>query len=512
MRLGCWRFAVAGWVILATLFLSGFGYAAASITSIRQLESGESPRFDIKIDQPTTYEAYQMPQVLRYVIDLHHVEPGMVSNLTKLDTPSVKRVLLQQKNLNGLQMTRVIFDLSREMVGRVVTDDGGRRLLVAFSPPTSASPLLAPPSPSAYPATPMPSPTATVVNQLPPLQKKPLLPVVPENSRVPLNLTPDLAKELEVVRLPPSSPLLLGSLPSVTTAAPIITPPTVEAPPAPTTVTPLPPVGTPPSTVAVLPKPVVDPPAPALVVAPVAVRPPQRAPLLIKAIKIEHDGVLIESTGELGNYTTAVYRKPGKLLIDLPPGENRITKPVAINRFGISALRIGQSRERLRLVLDAIGETVPVHDIQRLSTGLKVRFTVAVPQPAEIAVRQAPLPAKPTPVGTAPVPRVERREQPVIQSIKVVDDGILVEISGAFDPYVPSTQRKPGKLIIDLPAGTTRIDKLVTIQRFGIKAVRIGMAPQKMRLVFDASSDVVTAHEIHRVSNGLKIVFPNRKQ
>ncbi len=368
---GCWRHAVAGLAMLATLFLSGFGYAAASITSIRQLESGESPRFDIKIDQPTTYEAYQMPQVLRYVIDLHHVEPGMVSNLTKLDTPSVKRVLLQQKNLNGLQMTRVIFDLSREMVGRVVTDDGGRRLLVAFTPPTSASPLLAPPSPPAYPATPMPSPTATVVNQLPPLQKKPLLPVVPDNSRVPLNMTPDLAKELEVVRLPPSSPLLLGALSSATTSTPVVMPPPVVIAPQSSAVKP-------PATVATVSMPIVASPATVPVVAPFAVRPVQQAPLQILAVKIEKDGV-------------------------------------------------------------------------------------------------------------------------------------LVEISGTFDPYLVATQRKPGKLIIDLPAGTTRIDKPVAINRFGIRMVRVGMAPQKLRLVFDASGDVVTAHEIHRVSNGLKVVFPNRK-
>jgi type IV pilus assembly protein PilQ len=486
------------------LFLSGFGYAASSITSIRQLESGESPRFDIKIDQPTTYEAYQMPQVLRYVIDLHHVEPGMVSNLTKLDTPSVKRVLLQQKNLNGLQMTRVIFDLSREMVGRVVSDDGGRRLLVAFTPPTSVSPLLAPPTPAAYSATPMPSPTATVVNQLPPLQKKPLLPVVPDKGLVPLNMTPDLAKELEVVRLPTSSPLLLGSLPAVTPLTPIVTTPPVVVTPPTTAVKP-------PSTATTVPKPVAVPPVTVPVVAPPVVRPAQQTPLQIMAVKIENDGVLIEFAGKLGNYTTAVYRKPGKLVIDLPPGESRIDKSVSINRFGIRSLRIGQSSERLRVVLDATGETVPVYDLQRSVTGLKVRFQTAVPKPQAITVRQLPLPAKPAAVGTVPTLGAERREQPVIQAIKVAEDGILIEISGIFDPYLPSTQRKPGKLIIDLPAGTTRIDKPVIVNRFGISMVRVGMAPEKLRLVFDATSDVVTAHEIHRVSNGLKVVFPNRK-
>jgi len=305
-------------VTLAMVPVTG---VATTVTGIRQVEGGEAPRFDIRTDQPVTYEAYPMPQVLRYVVDLHNVEPGMVSNLTKLDTPSVKRVLLQQKNLNGLQMTRVIFDLSREMIGRVVVDEGGRRLLVAFSPPLSKSLLVATASPAAYPATPMPVPTATVANNLPPMQKKGLVPVVP------------------TVPVPPAVQPRVSS--AVRTVEPV---------------------------------------TPAAAQAPVPVSAPQQAdadrkgPPRIEAVKVEKDGILVEISGNYGAYTAFTMKSPGRLIIDFPPGSTTLGKPMPVNRFGVRTLRIGLTPQRMRIVLEAGGEVIVPYEISRVSSGLKILF------------------------------------------------------------------------------------------------------------------------------------------
>ena len=310
-----------GLMLVLMLFVVAVSAAAPIVTGIRQLEGGDTPRFDIKANESFTYEAYQMPQVLRYVVDLHNVEPGMVSNLTKLDTPTVKRVLLQQKNLNGLMMTRVIFDLSREMVGRVVADEGGRRLVVAFSPPVSKSPLVTSASPPAYSATPMPSPTASVVNELPPLQKKALVPVVPERAVSPLLQ--------EVVAMAPAS-----------TAKKVAPQPT-------------------PSRNGPTAAPTVD----------------RSGPPKVLGVKVEPDGILVEMSGNFAKYKAFTLTRPGRLVIDLAEGGTRSTNPVTINRFGVRTVRFGFTPHQLRLVFDGTSDRIATYEIRPVAAGLKILFS-----------------------------------------------------------------------------------------------------------------------------------------
>ena len=317
MRRGYGYLRTAGLLLVWMLCVVATSAAAPTVTGIRQLEGGDTPRFDIKVSQSFTYEAYQMPQVLRYVVDLHSVEPGMVSNLTKLDTLAVKRVLLQQKNLNGLQMTRVIFDLSREMVGRVVADEGGKRLVVAFAPPVSQSPLQPAVSPPAYSATPMPLPTASVVNELPPLQKKQLVPVVPERP------TPPLLRD--VVALAPVSAAKKA-----------------------------------------------EPPPQTIKNAPVALSAVRSGPPKVVAVKVEQDGILVEITGNYSKYKSFTLTKPGRLVIDLPQGGSGVSGPVAISRFGVRSVRFGLSPQQLRLVFDGAGDRMVSYEIRTVATGLKI--------------------------------------------------------------------------------------------------------------------------------------------
>lgn len=109
------------------------------------------------------------------------------------------------------------------------------------------------------------------------------------------------------------------------------------------------------------------------------------------------------------------------------------------------------------------------------------------------------------------MPAVKPVGPPVLQAVKVENDGVLVELSGGYGNFSSSTLRKPGRVIIDLPPGTTQIDKPVVINRFGLRAARVGMTPQRLRIVFEALGDGVPAYEIRRVAAGLKIVFNHGK-
>lgn len=452
-----WRkLLLASMLVMAVCGMSVAEVKAAVITGLRQLEGGDTPRFDIRLDQAAHFEAYPMPQVLRYVVDLHRTEPGMVSNLTKLDTPTIKRVLLQQKDLNGLHITRVVFDLSRQMVGRVIADEDGKRLLVAFAPPSTTTPMQPAPSPAAYPAEPMPTPSTSLVNQLPPQQKKKLAPLVPET--------------------PPPTPI----------QTPITTARVVPAP----------------TTFVKMPAPAASP------------RPASGASPQLTAVKVEDDGVLLVISGEIGQYSSVVYRKPDRLALDLVKTSTRILKPVTINRFGIRMVRIGENAERLRMVFDAAGAAIGDYEVRKVDAGLKIIFSrktamkhvAAIPKQAgrkaeaENAVKD----------GGVENSSVDRSAPLVVQAIVVESAGIRIELAGSPNPYLVETLRKPGRLVIDLPAGTARTASTVPVNRFGIRAVRVGVSPQHVRLVFDAIGDVITAHEIERVSNGLRVIFPRR--
>lgn len=270
---------------------------AVTLTDLRQDKAGEAPRFAIVADAPITYEAYPMPQVYRFVVDLQRVSQGSVEGLSTTDGSSVKRVDFQQKELNSLPITRVIFHLSREMTGQVVAADGGKRLLVDFSLPAR------PVSSAAPEKKPAPAASPTEKKAMP--AQRPLSPLVPAaKSAGPLPQTREII----------AAPLKQKADPAKS----------------------------------------------------------QVSAHALTGIRITKKGIHLQMTGAPAPYKYFVLRKPGRLVIDLPALQSSLPSNQTVNRFRIARVRVGQDPQRTRLVFDALQEEFPHYTLQKKPDGLMI--------------------------------------------------------------------------------------------------------------------------------------------
>lgn len=109
---------------------------------------------------------------------------------------------------------------------------------------------------------------------------------------------------------------------------------------------------------------------PAVVEAPGSAPPPQTpavvkktplasaAALAITWIKVTDEGIEIRTNRREVKYKTVLLNKPERIAINIPGADSFLAgKTVAINRFGISELRVGRSKGGLRLVMDLTNRT-----------------------------------------------------------------------------------------------------------------------------------------------------------
>ena len=98
-------------------------------------------------------------------------------------------------------------------------------------------------------------------------------------------------------------------------------------------------------------------------------------PPVVSDIRFGKESVEIVAQTAIERFTTFTMTNPGRLIIDIAPGGNSLSaREVAINRFGVSKLRIGTYPDKVRLVLDSDRATFPVHALQRVGSGLKIVF------------------------------------------------------------------------------------------------------------------------------------------
>lgn len=95
-----------------------------------------------------------------------------------------------------------------------------------------------------------------------------------------------------------------------------------------------------------------------------------------------------------------------------------------------------------------------------------------------------------------------------LTSIDVDQDGIQINADGPVDKYKYFTLTKPERLAIDLFNVTSRINsKSVPINKLGVASARLGIYPDKVRIVFDASKSSFPQFKLVKSENGIKILI-----
>jgi len=108
-------------------------------------------------------------------------------------------------------------------------------------------------------------------------------------------------------------------------------------------------------------------------------------PLAVTNIDVVSDGIVIRTGGPVPNFKYFTLAKPQRLAIDIFNVKNALTsKTVALNSHGIVSARIGTYPDKVRVVFDATGRTLPQFKLEKAESGIKVVLTTpgqaAVPE------------------------------------------------------------------------------------------------------------------------------------
>ncbi len=139
---------------------------------------------------------------------------------------------------------------------------------------------------------------------------------------------------------------------------------------------------------------------------------------------------------------------------------------------------------------------------------------VAMTTPVTVAHPAAPMAETVAPV---PVPvATKQRERsktgmPVITSIMAAGNSIAIKTSAPVDSYKTMALEKPARLAIDIFGATNgmKYDR-IAINRMGVKEVRVGTDPGKVRIVIDAAGDRLPEYRLQRSATGLELVLPGQ--
>jgi type IV pilus assembly protein PilQ len=311
--------------------------------------SPDASRIELTSDKPFTYTSYKAGEPPKIVVDVSQAEPGAVATPLVVNRGNIRRIDLVRQPVGGGVLTRVEVSLTRDVDFNAATDPANKSKLVLTLTP--------------------------VENEAKPLhteaKEQPLAesrieehPLLPEQGRHE-TAAPATVKvaSVEPVQLPQPAPVKMAAAAATSPAAPSAAP--------------------------------VAPAAPAAAKA--------KGGRSLNAILNAPDGVELSIQGGVQTFNSFRLRKPERIVIDLFGLNNTLpSNVVPIGAFGVANARVGSTPDKVRIVLDASGETLPPFEVTKSDLGLKIRLK---PQaPAEVARQAAPA-ARPA----APVAPAERR-------------------------------------------------------------------------------------------------------
>jgi len=169
------------------------------------------------------------------------------------------------------------------------------------------------------------------------------------------------------------------------------------------------------------------------------------------------DGLELSIAGGVQTFNSFKLTKPDRIVVDVFGVKNAIPEKVMpVGAFGVANLRIGSTADKVRVVLDASGETLPPYEVVKSDLGVKVRFKTAapaeartiVPPPAPTVAEAAPAPASPAaPAAAAAEAAAEQPAVPAAAPEKAVSSA-----AAAGAPVVPAAPAVPTAVAVPVPS------------------------------------------------------------
>jgi hypothetical protein len=95
-----------------------------------------------------------------------------------------------------------------------------------------------------------------------------------------------------------------------------------------------------------------------------------------------------------------------------------------------------------------------------------------------------------------------------LEDVNFTPDGIEFDIKGVADNFTYFKTKNPQRLVIDIfGADLGVVARKIAVNKFGVKSVRLGSHPDKVRIVFDPSQNLFPYCRIEVNKTGVKVLF-----
>lgn len=258
------------------------------------------------------------------------------------------------------------------------------------------------------------------------------------------------------------------------------------------------------------------------------------ATLLDISVSGEGDATKVEITSDKPlTYTYYSLRDPFRMVIDLSQADpGSVQAPVLASLSKIKNVSISKNELTAGSLVRVTLETADQMDFtvnpdptnpQKLIVSLSDNSSSAGVPKTELKTADADVPA---PQGTAQtdsekkdtvVTSSNQKDSPnkiekvtpkqiLITSIDTVGSGFVLRANGAIDKYKFFTLSKPQRLAVDIfDVKSSLASQYVRLNKFGIENARIGVYPDKLRIVFDSKRPVFPKFSVDKIENGLQL-------
>lgn len=303
---------------LILLLISLSGARAAELLDVKPIVSGSSVSVEVSADVSMTYTYYKVPGQARAVVDIADADPEKVEPLIVVNKGAVSSISVDKAQIAGMVVSRLVFNLVAESDVFVKPSPDRKLLTVTFG---GASAGAVSPAPVPAPVKDVPEPDEKKAD-LEPLKKVAAASpnAASKEEDDPLGLDePDASMQKK------EAPVSASGLPKL---APIV---------------------------------------------PTASRSSHATS--VRKIVSGKTFVDIQANGPVADFKVTRLSNPERLVIDLPGVRSLLTgKTVAINKFGVSKLRVGVYPEYVRIVVDASKSVFPKHTVTKIKDGLRISF------------------------------------------------------------------------------------------------------------------------------------------
>jgi type IV pilus assembly protein PilQ len=252
------------------------------------------------------------------------------------------------------------------------------------------------------------------------------------------------------------------------------------------------------------------------------------------AVSGEGDATKLEITSDKPlTYTYYSLRDPFRMVIDLSQADpGSVQAPVLASSSKIKNVSISKNELTAGSLVRVTLETADQMDFtvnpdptnpQKLIVSLSDNSSSAGVPKTELKAADADVPApqvtaqadpekKDTVVTSSnqivPTEKIEKAtpQQIFITNIETVGSGFVLRANGAIDNYKFFTLSKPQRLALDIfDVKSSLKSQYIQLGKFGIENARIGIYPEKLRIVFDSKKAVFPKFSIDKIENGLQL-------